>query len=66
METLLSLKEAAARKGCSKKAVHRACEKAKVNSEFDPVTGEYRVYDDERLAGWEPGESGNPPGEGAK
>lgn len=62
MPTLLSLKEAAARKGCSKKSVHRACEHGKVNSEFDPVTGEYQVYDDEKLAQWQPGESGKPAG----
>ncbi len=52
---LLSLKEAAARKDCSRKAVQRACEKGKLNSEFDPVTGEYQVYDDEKLAAWAPG-----------
>lgn len=61
MSTLLKLREAAARKGCSKKAIHRACEKGKVNSEFDPVTGEYQVYDDERFAEWMPGERGKPP-----
>lgn len=58
MATLLKLKEAADRKGCSKKALQRACEKGKVNSEFDPVTGEYQVYDDEKLAQWEPGPKG--------
>lgn len=58
MARLIGPGEAAARKGCSKKTVHRACEQGKLNSEFDPVTGEYRVYDDERLAVWKPGESG--------
>jgi|GEM_PF-2725519 len=58
---LLKLKAVAARKGCSKKAVHRACENGKLNSQFDPVTAEYRVYNDEKLAAWEPGESGTPP-----
>lgn len=61
MTTLLKLKAVAERKGCSKKTVHRACEKGKVNSEFDPVTGEYEVYDDAKLAEWEPGESGTQP-----
>jgi hypothetical protein len=63
MSALLTQKEAAARKGCSKKTVHRACEKGKVNSHFDPVTGEYQVYDDEKLAQWQPGESGTSPQE---
>ncbi|HEY3366073.1 MAG TPA: hypothetical protein VGK74_13535 [Symbiobacteriaceae bacterium] len=61
MATLLKLKAVAERKGCSKKAVHRACEHDKVNSDFDPVTGEYKVYDDEKLAEWQPGDSGKPP-----
>jgi hypothetical protein len=63
MARLLTLKEVAARKGCSRKTVYRACEKEKVNSHFDPVTGEYRVYDDKKMAQWEPGESGTPPAE---
>ncbi|MGE5674134.1 MAG: hypothetical protein ACM3XM_09615 [Mycobacterium leprae] len=63
MPTLLKLKEAAARKGCSKKSIHRACEAGKVNTEFDPVNGEYQVYDDELFARWQPGESGKPAGE---
>lgn len=58
MPKLLKLMEAAARKGCSKKAIRRACEKGLLTSEFDPVTGEYQVVDDERLFAWEPGESG--------
>lgn len=62
MNTLLKLKEAAARKGCSKKTMHRACENGKVTSEFDPLTGEYEVYDDEKLAQWQPGDSGKRPG----
>lgn len=61
MAVLLRLRMVAERKGCSKKAVHRACEKGKLNSEFDPVTGEYQVYDDARLAHWQPGDSGRPP-----
>lgn len=61
MTNLLKLKAVAERKGCSKKTVHRACEKGKVNTEFDPVTGEYQVYDDETLAQWQPGESGAQP-----
>lgn len=61
MDNLLSQKDVAAAKGCSKKAVHRACENGKLNTDFDPVTGEYRVYDDEVLARWQPGESGRPP-----
>lgn len=60
MPTLLKLKTVAAMKGCSKKAVQRACEKEKLTTEFDPVTGEYQVYDDEKLAQWQPGESGRP------
>lgn len=60
MSTLLKLKVAAERKGCSKKTIHRACEKGLLNTEFDPVTAEYQVYDDEKLAVWEPGESGTP------
>jgi len=60
MPHLLRPGEVAALKGCSKKTVHRACEQQKVNSEFDPVTGEYRVYDDEKLASWQPGEGGRP------
>lgn len=58
MATLLKPGEVATRKGCSKKSVHRACEQEKLNYEFDPVTGEYSVYDDEKLAAWRPGESG--------
>jgi len=61
MATLLTLRETAARKGCSRKTLHRACESGKVNSEFDPLTGEYQVYDDEKLAHWQPGASGKPP-----
>lgn len=60
MAALLKLKAVAERKGCSPKAVRRACEHEKLNSEFDPVTGEYQVYDDEKLAAWQPGESGTP------
>lgn len=63
MATLLRPKEAAELKGCSKKTIHRACESGKVNSEFDPVTGEYQVYDDELFAAWQPGESGWKPTE---
>lgn len=66
MPALLRLKEVAEQKGCSRKTVHRACEKGKVNSEFDPVTGEYQVYDDEKLAAWEPGESGTAQGADAR
>lgn len=55
---LLRAGEAAARKGCSKKSIHRACEQGKLNSEFDPVTGEYQVHADETFAAWQPGESG--------
>ena len=58
MANLLRPGEVATLKGCSKKTVHRACENEKLNSEFDPVTGEYSVYDDEKLAAWQPGESG--------
>lgn len=65
MSTLLKLKEAAARKGCSRKTMHRACENGKVNSDFDPVTAEYQVIDDETFARWQPGESGKPPEPGA-
>jgi len=54
MAALLKPGEAAAIKGCSKKTIHRACEQGKLNHEFDPVTGEYSVYDDERFAQWEP------------
>jgi hypothetical protein len=61
MANKLNLKVAAARKGCSKKTIHRACENGKLNSEFDPVTAEYKVYDDEKLAQWQPGDSGKPP-----
>jgi hypothetical protein len=60
MADLIRPGEAAARKGCSKKTIHRACEQGKLKSEFDPVTGEYSVYDDELLAAWTPGESGTP------
>lgn len=55
MAVLLRPGEVAERKGCSKKTVHRACEQGKLNHEYDPVTGEYSVYDDERLAAWQPG-----------
>lgn len=65
MSTLLKLKEAAARKGCSRKTMHRACENGKVNSDFDPVTAEYQVIDDETFAQWQPGDSGKPPEPGA-
>ena len=61
MAVLLKLKEVAARKGCSTKAIRRACEQGKVNSDFDPVTAEYQVYDDELLARWQPGDSGKAP-----
>lgn len=61
MANLLSLKAVAARKGCSKKTIHRACENGKLNSEFNPVTAEYQVYDDDTLAQWQPGDSGKPP-----
>lgn len=60
MANLLTLKEAAALKGCSRKSIQRACEHGKVNSEYDPVTGEYQVYDDEMLSQWVPGETGAP------
>ena len=60
MPTLLKLKAVAAMKGCSKKTVHRACENGKLNTEFDAVTGEYEVCEDEKLAQWQPGESGKP------
>jgi predicted site-specific integrase-resolvase len=61
MARLISLKDAAARKGCSRKTMYRACENGKLNSEFEPVTGEYRVYDDEKLAQWQPGDRGKQP-----
>lgn len=61
MPALLSQKEVAAQKGCSKKTVHRACVKGRLNTDFDPVTGEYQVYDDETLVAWQPGESGKNP-----
>lgn len=51
---LLRPGEVAALKGCSKKTVHRVCEQGKLNHEFDPVTGEYSVCDDEKLAAWQP------------
>lgn len=55
MAEMLRPGEVAALKGCSKKSVHRACEQGKLNYEFDPVTGEYTVYNDEKLAAWQPG-----------
>lgn len=55
MADLLKTGEVALRKGCSKKAVIRACEQARLNHEYDVVTNEYEVYDDERLAAWQPG-----------
>ncbi|MFZ5815233.1 MAG: hypothetical protein ACOY93_08005 [Bacillota bacterium] len=58
MVTLLKTGEVAARKGCSKKAVIRGCEQGKLNHEYDPVTNEYSVYDDERLAEWRPPSQG--------
>jgi len=61
MTALLKLKAVADRKGCSKKTIRRAVEKGKLNSEYDPVTGEYQVYDDAVLAQWQPGASGEPP-----
>lgn len=63
MPQLLKLRAVAEQKGCSRKTVHRACEKGRVNCDFDPVTGEYQVYDDEKLAAWEPGERGTNPGD---
>jgi hypothetical protein len=60
MAELLKLKAVADRKGCSKKTVHRACEQGKLNTDFDPVTAEYQVFDDEKLAQWQPGASGTP------
>lgn len=63
MATLLKLKAVAEAKGCSRKSVLRACEYGKLNSEFDPVNGEYQVYDDEKLAQWQPGPSGEAPGQ---
>jgi hypothetical protein len=63
MAKLLKLKDVAARKGCSTKSIRRACEQGKVNSEFDPVTAEYQVYNDQLLAKWQPGDSGTPPEE---
>jgi hypothetical protein len=62
MPQLLRPGEAAARKGCSKKAIRRACEQEKLNYEYDPVTGEYSVYDDDKLAAWRPGASSSPRG----
>lgn len=57
MADMLRPGEVAERKGCSKKTVHRACDQGKLNFEFDPVTGEYTVFDDEKLAAWQPGTS---------
>lgn len=54
----LTLNEAAARKGCSRKTMLRVVESGKVNSDYDPVTGAYLIHDDEKLAQWQPGPSG--------
>lgn len=61
MPKLLRTGEVADLKGCSKKAIHRACEQGKLNTEYDPVNNEYTIYDDETLAAWRPGEGGKQP-----
>jgi len=55
---LISAGEAATQKGCSKKSVRRACEQGKINSDYDPITGEYAVHEDEKWQEWRPGASG--------
>ncbi|MFZ5827234.1 MAG: hypothetical protein ACOY94_23295 [Bacillota bacterium] len=63
MSVLLKTGEVALRKGCSKKAVIRGCEQGRLNHEYDVVTNEYEVYDDEKLAAWQPpGQEGKSPG----
>ncbi|HWI52565.1 MAG TPA: hypothetical protein VNT01_10545 [Symbiobacteriaceae bacterium] len=61
MAKLLRIGEVAALKGCSRKALHRACEQGKLNTEYDPVNNEYTIYEDAVLAAWQPGEAGTRP-----
>ena len=63
MAKLLRPVEVATLKGCSKKTIHRACEQGKLNTEYDPVNNAYSVYDDEKLAAWQPGDPGTQPEE---